>query len=189
MKTIDLTNYTFRPGVHEKTAVIWVQFQYDKSKIEQIKSLKGRWSSTYKCWYLPDNRYFRSLLNITIESIGKSVLAKLSPVNAGQLQRMKELLQMKAYSQSTIKTYLVEFAQLLYTLKETQVDSLHYDRLRAYIHGLRHSYATHLLEFGTDLSFIQRLLGHNDIKTTMIYAKVSHTQLNAIKSPLDRLPE
>ncbi|WP_345799365.1 tyrosine-type recombinase/integrase [Paraflavitalea sp. CAU 1676] len=52
-----------------------------------------------------------------------------------------------------------------------------------------HSYATHLLEFGTDLSFIQRLLGHNDIKTTMIYAKVSHTQLNAIKSPLDRLPQ
>ncbi|MDF2189352.1 phage integrase N-terminal SAM-like domain-containing protein [Paraflavitalea sp. CAU 1676] len=133
MKTIDLTSYTFRPGMHENTAVIWIHFQYDKSKIEHIKSLKGRWSSTYKCWYLPDTRYFRSLLNIPIETTGKSVLAKLSPVNAGHLQRMKELLQMKAYSQSTIKTYLVEFAQLLYTLKETPVESLHYDRLRAYI--------------------------------------------------------
>lgn len=55
------------------------------------------------------------------------------------------------------------------------------------IHGLRHSYATHLLEYGTDMSFIQQLLGHNDIKTTMLYAKVSNAQLNSIKSPLDRI--
>uniref|UniRef100_UPI00057B9432 tyrosine-type recombinase/integrase n=1 Tax=Sphingobacterium sp. T2 TaxID=1590596 RepID=UPI00057B9432 len=55
------------------------------------------------------------------------------------------------------------------------------------IHGLRHSYATHLLEYGTDMSFIQQLLGHNDIKATMLYAKVSNAQLNSIKSPLDRM--
>jgi site-specific recombinase XerD len=55
------------------------------------------------------------------------------------------------------------------------------------IHGLRHSYATHLLERGTDMAFIQRLLGHKDIKTTAIYAKVSNRQLGKIKSPLDDL--
>lgn len=55
------------------------------------------------------------------------------------------------------------------------------------IHGLRHSYATHLLEYGTDMSFIQQLLGHKDIKTTMLYAKVGNAQLNAVKSPLDRI--
>ena len=55
------------------------------------------------------------------------------------------------------------------------------------IHGLRHSYATHLLECGTDMSFIQKLLGHKDIKTTEIYAKVSNRQLGNIKSPLDDL--
>jgi len=55
------------------------------------------------------------------------------------------------------------------------------------IHGLRHSYATHLLECGTDLSFIQKLLGHKDIKTTEIYAKVSNRQLGSVKSPLDDL--
>jgi site-specific recombinase XerD len=55
------------------------------------------------------------------------------------------------------------------------------------IHGLRHSYATHLLESGTDMYFIQKLLGHNNIKTTEIYAKVSKRHLGNIKSPLDDL--
>jgi site-specific recombinase XerD len=55
------------------------------------------------------------------------------------------------------------------------------------IHGLRHSYATHLLEYGTDMYLIQKLLGHNNVKTTEIYAKVTNTQLSKIKSPLDSL--
>lgn len=55
------------------------------------------------------------------------------------------------------------------------------------IHGLRHSFATHLLEAGTDMVFIQKLLGHKNIKTTEIYAKVSNKMLTNIQSPLDAL--
>jgi site-specific recombinase XerD len=55
------------------------------------------------------------------------------------------------------------------------------------IHGLRHSYATHLMEAGTDMVYIQKLLGHKDIKTTQIYAKVTDKQLSRVKSPLDDL--
>jgi len=55
------------------------------------------------------------------------------------------------------------------------------------IHGLRHSYATHLLEYGTDISFIQKLLGHNDIKTTLRYTHITSPAIQGIKSPLDRL--
>ncbi|QRM88175.1 tyrosine-type recombinase/integrase [Lacinutrix sp. WUR7] len=52
-------------------------------------------------------------------------------------------------------------------------------------HTLRHSYATHMLEQGTDIRYIQELLGHSRPETTMIYTHVSRKDLQQIKSPLD----
>ncbi len=72
-------------------------------------------------------------------------------------------------------------AVLKKALRKTKINK------RVTLHTLRHSFATHLLENGTDIRYIQELLGHNSPKTTMIYTHVTNTSLNNIKNPFDEL--
>ena len=353
-------NYHFSISEHRNKNVILVYFQYNplwqKELREKFPTVK--WSASKRCWYLPDVNSVRGEIGMAPKTeSGKAVMSRIHSVNQAALERMHEALLLKAYSPNTIRTYCVEFSQLLYILKDTPVDSLTPERLRSYflyciktlklseniihsrmnaikfyfeqvlhhekmffaeiprpkkksslpkafskkdiakifavvnnpkhlmmlklcygmglrvseivnlkvtdidsgrmlvcieaakgkrdryvtlpssvlddlrnyfctyrpkiylfegqyggqyairsvqfvfknamqkakinktvgIHGLRHSYATHLVECGTDMYFIQKLLGHKDIKTTEVYAKVSNRQLGNIKSPLDDL--
>ncbi len=79
------------------------------------------------------------------------------------------------YTQSSARSILKR-AQLIANINK-----------RVTLHTLRHSFATHLLESGTDIRYIQELLGHNSPKTTMIYTHVSSQSLRNIKSPFDKL--
>lgn len=60
---------------------------------------------------------------------------------------------------------------------------------KASIHTLRHSFATHLLESGADIYYIQKLLGHSSVKTTEIYIHVAKRDIVKIKSPIDLLKD
>ena len=351
-------NYRFAIGEHCNKEVVFVHFPYNPQLQKELKEKfsSAKWSTSLKRWYLPDTNSVRKEIGLSQKTeVGKGVISKIHPVNLRALKQMHETLLLKAYSPHTIRTYCVEFSQLLYLLKAVSVETLTADRLRSYflycvtklqlseniihsrmnavkfyfeqvlhrekiffegiprpkkksslpkviskndiakifaqvenpkhllmlklcygmglrvseivnikitdidskrmlvhleaakgkkdryvtlpssilddlrnyyrthkpkvylfegqyggqyairsvqavfknamqkakinksvgIHGLRHSYATHLLECGTDMVFIQKLLGHKDIKTTEIYAKVSNRQLSGVKSPLD----
>lgn len=58
---------------------------------------------------------------------------------------------------------------------------------KASVHTLRHSFATHLMDRGTDIRIVQQLLGHSSVKTTMLYCHLSQDRYKQVKSPLDEL--
>lgn len=125
--------FAYELATHAGNNVIFILFEYDKELNEQVRKLTGaRWSRSRKAWYVNDNPHYRRQFGFAPPLAGKEVMAHIDPVNQAAFQTFVETLQLKAYSENTIKTYRNEFAQLLYVLKTVPADSLDHARLRRY---------------------------------------------------------
>ncbi len=120
---------------------------------------------------------------------GKGAKDRLIPISPKTIEMLREY-----YKSEKPQTYLFEgskagqpcFAKSLENVLNQAVEKSGIKK-KPTLHWLRHSYATHLLENGTDLRYIQELLGHRSSKTTEIYTHVSTKSLQNIKSPFDDL--
>jgi len=128
-----------------------------------------------------DIDFSRNIIHLKLAKGGKDRIVMLSPkVKKTLLMFTKEKAGLvfesnrnKKYSLTTIEKVVSNAARKAGIKK------------KATPHSLRHSFATHLLEKGTDIRYIKDLLGHARVETTMIYTKVSNKDISRIKSPLD----
>lgn len=137
---IQNTNPVFDPnlfqislGIHHNKKVIWIKFDYDRNLIHHLRShAKAQWSASQKAWYITDNPHHRQLCGLEAYIVGKDVLLKISEINLPEFQKYQNMLTLKGYSSNTIRTYSIEFAQLLYVLNDFSVQDLSAEQLQSY---------------------------------------------------------
>lgn len=139
------------------------------------------------------------IVNLKIEHINSSAMLVLVAGAKGKKDRYTNLpetiltLLRSYYTEYKPKVYLFEGQYGgAYTVRSVQMafkQAMKRAKInkKIGIHGLRHSYATHLIESGADIRFLQELLGHNSIKTTQIYTHITDVSKAKVKSPLDFL--
>jgi integrase/recombinase XerD len=161
------------------------------SNVKHVSMLSLLYSCGLRCGELIQLKpeHIDSKRNILIVKQSKGKKDRIVPLSPKILDMLRHY-----YLQYKPQTYLFEGITPGTTydsrsLQQVLKRALHFAKITkpATLHWLRHSYATHLLEAGTDLRFIQEILGHSSSKTTEIYTHVSTRHLQAIKSPFDDL--
>lgn len=126
----------------------------------------------------------RRLLHIRRAKGKKDRIVSLSPVMMVMLREYKSKYKTKEYlfeGQAPGTMYSTRSLESIITAAKEKAGI----KKAGSMHMLRHSFATHLLDRGTDVVFIQKLLGHNDIKTTLRYLHVTNKDMINILSPIE----
>lgn len=123
---------------------------------------------------------------------GKGRQDRMVPIPRSLLPELKEFIEPEHRNPHLFKsrpdknTHLcVHTAQLIFKKSKKKAGI----KKPVHPHTLRHSFATHLLDQGTDIRFIQEFLGHKRITTTELYTQVSRVSLKGIRNPLDQIEE
>lgn len=126
-------SFEFELNQYEGKDIIWIKFPNDLTLRQYLKLFtKVYWSRSQTCWYAMDNKYNRTLFRLPQKTIGKRAAAQIHPINQSAFDRYCDQLVLKGYSSNTLRTYSMEFAQLLYVLKSFPVESLNEEKLRSY---------------------------------------------------------
>lgn len=130
----------------------------------------------------------RGRMTVRIEQ-GKGKKDRMVPLSRRLLLQMEALWQKEPpkmwifTNRNGTRPMDISVAQKVYTMAKLRTGITK----NGGIHGLRHAFATHLIEAGTDVPTVQRLLGHRSVTTTMRYFHLSQTRLGSLRSPLDLL--
>ena len=128
------SKYNYKFDVHRGKEIILVQFKFDKTRKEELRSRfpSAKWSATKKSWYLPDLPSVRKALQLPLKTAIEGKVIKINPANRQAFLLMHEQLKLKKYSPNTVRQYLSEFKHLLTLLKDFPVDKLTPKRLKDY---------------------------------------------------------
>lgn len=135
MDAFNKNKFRFKPGKHKGENVIWIHFGYDGKLIKHLREYTdAKWGNTENAWYVPDNPIYRRLFGLKNSSyhISHEVMNKIHEINQTEMENYVNLMISNGYSPNSIRTYSLEFAQLLYILKDFPVKDLDADLLKSY---------------------------------------------------------
>ncbi|MGS0747398.1 tyrosine-type recombinase/integrase [Halpernia sp. GG3] len=127
--------FTYKAGVHENKSVIFIYFENNFQLIQEVKSWVGRrYSNSLKCWYVPDVKYYRVKFNIQKNlKISRNIENKISKFHQDELRKTIATLQLKGYSENTIRTYGSELTQFFIHIEPNGSSVQNSDNIKNYI--------------------------------------------------------
>lgn len=189
------TYYIDRPRKEKKLPSVLSKAEVQKI-FRQVENIKHK---TILTLIYSSGLRISELINLKIEHIDSDRMLIHIKDSKGAKDRMVPLsikvleLMRSYYKQYDPVTYLFNGEENIQYSATSIRKILHRAARKAFIkknvtpHTLRHSYATHLLESGIDLRYIQTILGHSSVKTTEVYTHVTTKNLQNIKSPIDEM--